>query len=118
MSFEKNFCPSPWFHMRINNDGRYEYCRWATKHDRTQEKNIRDTDPIIWFQNGMKPARQAMLDGVPIPGCSECDLVDTYDKVSGRQRQRLKIGLDPLNFEVPSFVYAVVPTPGTVHFSV
>jgi sulfatase maturation enzyme AslB (radical SAM superfamily) len=26
-------------------------------------------------------------------------LVDTYDKVSGRQRQRLKIGLDPLNFE-------------------
>ena len=99
MSFEKNFCPSPWFHMRINNTGHYEYCRWAMKQDRTAEKNIRDQDPITWFQHDMKSVRQAMLDGVSVPGCRECDLVDTHGKVSGRQRQRLKIGLDPLNFE-------------------
>ena len=99
MSFEKNFCPSPWFHMRINNTGHYEYCRWAMKQDRNAEKNIRDQDPITWFQHDMKSVRQDMLDGVSVPGCRECDLVDTHGKVSGRQRQRLKIGLDPLNFE-------------------
>ena len=99
MSFEKNFCPSPWFHMRINNTGHYEYCRWAMKQDRNAEKNIRDQDPITWFQHGMKSVRQDMLDGVSVPGCHACDLVDTHGKVSGRQRQRLKIGLDPLNFE-------------------
>jgi sulfatase maturation enzyme AslB (radical SAM superfamily) len=40
-----------------------------------------------------------MLDGNTVPGCSDCDLVDKHNKVSGRQRQRLKIGMDPLNFE-------------------
>ena len=98
MSFEKNFCPSPWFHMRINNDGCYEYCRWATKQDRTQGKNIRDQDPVAWFQNDMKAVRQSMLDGVSVPGCNECDQMDQHGKISGRQRQRLKIGMDPSNF--------------------
>jgi hypothetical protein len=99
MSFEKNFCPSPWFHTSINNTGAYEFCRWATKQDRTQGKNIRDQDPITWFQQGMAPVRKSMLDGVSVPGCRECDLVDTHGKVSGRQRQRLKIGINPSNFE-------------------
>ncbi len=99
MSFEKNFCPSPWFHMRINNTGAYEFCRWATKQDRTQGKNIHDQDPITWFQHGMAPIRQAMLDGTSVPGCSECDQMDQHGKVSGRQKQRLKIGLDPDKFE-------------------
>ena len=98
MNFEKNFCPSPWFHMRINNTGHYEYCRWATKQNRTQGKNIRDQDPITWFQNSMKPVRQAMLDGDTVSGCSECDQMDKHSKVSGRERQRLKIGMDQSNF--------------------
>ena len=99
MSFEKNFCPSPWFHMRINNTGAYEFCRWATMQDRNAEKNIRNQDPITWFQHDMKSVRQDMLDGVSVPGCRECDLMDTHGKVSGRQRQRLKIGLDSLDFD-------------------
>jgi hypothetical protein len=85
--------------MRINNTGAYEFCRWATKQDRTQGKNIHDQDPITWFQHGMAPIRQAMLDGTSVPGCSECDQMDQHGKVSGRQKQRLKIGLDPDKFE-------------------
>jgi sulfatase maturation enzyme AslB (radical SAM superfamily) len=99
MSFEKNFCPSPWFHMRINNTGHYEYCRWAIKHDRNQGKTIRDQDPVTWFQNNMKAIRQSMLDGQSVPGCSQCDQMDQHGKISGRQKQRLKIGMDPYNFE-------------------
>jgi sulfatase maturation enzyme AslB (radical SAM superfamily) len=98
MSFEKNFCPSPWLHMRINNTGHYEYCRWAATHDLAADQNIKSQHPITWFQQGMKPIRKAMLDGDPVPACSECDEMDQYDKVSGRQRQRLKVGIDQNNF--------------------
>lgn len=98
MSFEKNFCPSPWFHMRINNAGHYEYCRWSKNADRNQGTNIRDQDPITWFQHGMKSVRQAMLNGDTVQGCSECNQMDQYNKISGRDRQRLKIGIDHDNF--------------------
>jgi hypothetical protein len=85
--------------MRINNTGHYEYCRWAVKHDRQQGTNIREQDPIIWFQQGMNWIRKAMCDGETVTGCSECDLVDKHHKVSGRQRQRLKIGIDNNNIQ-------------------
>jgi hypothetical protein len=71
MSFEKNFCPSPWFHMRINNDGSFEYCRWAATHDLAADQNIKSQHPITWFKQGMKPIRKAMLDGDPVLACSE-----------------------------------------------
>lgn len=112
--FEKTFCPSPWFHTRINNSGNYEYCRWATKHDRQGLPNIKDQDPVTWFQQGMKEIRTAMLDGANLPGCSECQLVEQHGKVSGRQRQLLKIGATVDDFKktvlsspwLPAFEYS------------
>lgn len=98
MSFEKNFCPSPWLHMRINNTGNYEYCRWATKHDRQKESNIKDTLPIIWFQKNMSGIRKRMLDGEIVSGCADCHVMEQHGKVSGRQRQLLKIGVREESF--------------------
>lgn len=98
MSFEHNFCSSPWLHMRINNAGNYEYCRWATKDHRQREPSIADIDPIEWFQQNMSAVREAMLNGGTVPGCAQCHGMEQHGKVSGRQRQLLKIGVRTENF--------------------
>lgn len=84
--------------MRINNAGGYEYCRWATKNDRVNLPNIKDQHPIHWFQSGMQDLRKSMLDGKPLAGCGQCYQVDQHGKVSGRQRQLLKIGVTQQEF--------------------
>ena len=93
MMFKDTFCPSPWFHMRINNSGHYEYCRWAVKHNRNNSPGIEQETPLEFFQQGMAPIRQAMLNGEQLPGCSECHLQEQHGKVNGRQRQLLKTGV-------------------------
>lgn len=101
MSFEKNFCPSPWFHMRINNSGSYEYCRW--KHQGTSRvdfvHNIKSQSIQDYFQNTLAPLRQQFLDGQAPVDCCECYQMEKANKVSGRQRQLLKVGVIPANFE-------------------
>ena len=98
MSFEKNFCPSPWFHMRINNIGCYEYCRWATKENRTNNLSIIDVDPDTYFQKNMSTIRDSMLSGQKVSGCRNCTAMEQHGKVSGRQRQLLKVGIRSDNF--------------------
>lgn len=99
MSLDKTFCPSPWFHMRINNSGTYEYCRWMSKPNASTidfHKNIKNQDPLDYFQNTMAPIRQALLDGKTLPGCNDCVVMEQHNKVSGRQKQLLKVGImDP-----------------------
>jgi sulfatase maturation enzyme AslB (radical SAM superfamily) len=99
MSFRDNFCPSPWFHTRINNSGNYEYCRWAVKHERQILPDIKQQSPIYWFQYGMSKIRQDLLEGQELPGCAECKLVEKHGKISGRQRQLLKIGVTTDDFD-------------------
>jgi sulfatase maturation enzyme AslB (radical SAM superfamily) len=99
MSFKDTFCPSPWFHTRINNSGNYEYCRWAVKHDRQGLPSITTQSPVYWFQHGMSGIRKQLLAGEQPEGCSECYQVEKHGKVSGRQRQLLKIGVTVDNFE-------------------
>lgn len=98
MSFEKNFCPSPWFHMRINNAGQYEYCRWASKIDRNLQPGIKEISPIEWFQSSMTNIRQDMSSGKSLPGCRECHVMEQHGKISGRLRQLLKVGVTADNF--------------------
>lgn len=98
MSFEKNFCASPWFHARIFNDGSYGYCRWAGSPG-SDAPNIRDTSPIQWFQQGMRPVRDQMLRGVPLENCRHCQAMEQHGKISGRQKQLLKVGVLVDNFE-------------------
>lgn len=98
MDFESSFCPSPWFHLRINAGGNYEYCRWANKDNRYQDDNINTVSPITFFQKGLSPIRNKMLLGIPVSGCSECHAMENNNKVSGRQKQMIKAGILPDHF--------------------
>lgn len=97
MSLKNTFCSSPWFHMRITNNGGMIYCRWADKN--TAEANIRDVDPQRFFQQHMSGVRTAMLQGKSVDGCKRCYQMETHNKVSGRQKQLLKIGVQVEQFE-------------------
>lgn len=103
MSFEKTFCPSPWFHMRINNSGTYEYCRWKNhlvSEIRTNfNHNIKSQDPQDYFENTMSRVRIELLNGQAYPGCQDCYVMEKYNKVSGRQKQMLKVGITEDVFE-------------------
>ena len=85
--------------MRINNAGNYEYCRWADKSQRTQTPNIRLVSPQEFFQQHMTPVRQQLLAGEQPTGCSECSVMEQHNKVSGRQKQLLKVGVRLEQFE-------------------
>ena len=101
MSFEKNFCSSPWFHMRINNSGTYEYCRWKTIYTTRVDfvNNIKNQTPDEFFQTGMSPLRQQLLQGQEPTGCNACYVMEQNKKVSGRQRQLLKSGIMETYFD-------------------
>lgn len=98
MTFQKTFCSSPWIHTRINNTGNYEYCRWAVKTARQSLPTLHEQTPVEWFQQGMRPIRQALLNGESLPGCEECYIMDRHKKVSGRHRQLIKVGVDTESF--------------------
>lgn len=85
--------------MRINNAGHYEYCRWATKDQRYATDNIRDVTPAEFFQQRMIPIRQQLLNGELPTGCVECTQMEQHNKVSGRQKQLLKVGVRVEQFE-------------------
>jgi hypothetical protein len=92
MSLKDSFCPSPWFHMRINNAGDYDYCRWAVKHT-AKSFNIRNLTPEKFFQDNMSDIRTDLLKGNTPTGCADCQLMESHGKISGRQRQLLKTGV-------------------------
>jgi len=54
---------------------------------------------VYWFQHGMSKIRKDLLEGRDVPGCAECKLVEQHGKISGRQRQLLKIGVTVEEFE-------------------
>ena len=101
MTLKDSFCPSPWFHMQINAVGNYEYCRWANKTYRNinPNKNISDTTPAEFFHQHINPIREQLLAGERPLGCHECHQMETHGKVSGRQKQLLKIGVELPMFE-------------------
>ena len=85
--------------MRINNAGHYEYCRWADKSSRYINTSIHETSPQEFFQKSMQAIRDSMLAGESVPGCVECYQMERHSKVSGRQRQLLKIGVRVEQFD-------------------
>lgn len=102
MSLEKTFCSSPWFHMRINNSGTYEPCRWMSKMSNTRvdmARNIKNMSPQMYFQTGMAPLRAELLQGHAPAMCKDCHVMEQHGKPSGRQRQLLKVGVMPEHFE-------------------
>ena len=107
MSLEKNFCTSPWFHMRITNSGTYEYCRWRTKSEGVNRvdftRNIKNQLPSEFFQQDMNSIRHELLDGRAPAGCNDCYKMEEHQMISGRQRQLLKAGIQE-QFFIPSML--------------
>lgn len=95
-NIKNNFCSSPWIHMRITNSGDFEYCRWAQS---PRTHNIRDIDPVDYFQTIMQPLRNELLQGASPAGCHTCRSMEKHDKISGRQKQLLKVGVRLDEFE-------------------
>lgn len=85
--------------MRINNAGHYEYCRWADKSNRNAGAHIRDVTPATFFQQHMQPIREKFVNGDMPLGCKDCSLMEQHNKVSGRQKQLLKVGVRLDQFE-------------------
>jgi hypothetical protein len=85
--------------MRINNTGHYEYCRWGDQGQRTQTAHIREVSPQEFFQQHMTPIRQQILAGEQPAGCGACSKMEQHGKVSGRQKQLLKVGVRLEQFE-------------------
>lgn len=83
--------------MRITNNGGMTYCRWADKID--TQANIQDVSPLDFFQQNMSVVRAGMLEGVAPSGCADCHLMEQHNKVSGRQKQLLKVGVRLEQFE-------------------
>lgn len=79
--------------MRVNNDGSFDYCRWIENKNDETHQNLRDQLPSQYFQETMAPVRQAMLDGKQLQQCGPCHRMEQHHKVSGRQKQLLKIGV-------------------------
>ena len=98
MDFKDTFCSSPWFHARITEDGNYNFCTWQKTKDEKLH-NISDITPIDYFQNKMEKIRKSMVAGEVIDECSECYEMEKYNKISGRQRQLLKTGIELDNFD-------------------
>jgi MoaA/NifB/PqqE/SkfB family radical SAM enzyme len=96
--FEKYFCSSPWIHMRIENNGNFAFCRWQKEIGLGERINIKNTTPLEYFQKHMSGIRQQLLNGEKILQCGSCHVMEEHKKISGRQKQLLKIGVVESNF--------------------
>jgi sulfatase maturation enzyme AslB (radical SAM superfamily) len=61
--------------------------------------NIQTKSPIDYFHNDMAVFRTQLLDGKSPDACQDCRVMEQHNKVSGRQRQLLKVGVAPEYFE-------------------
>jgi hypothetical protein len=84
--------------MRITPSGQYEYCRWRIKDHDTVE-SIHNQTPQEYFQQTMIPIRQEFLSGSMPSECSVCAHQEQHGKVSGRQKQLLKVGVQLSQFD-------------------
>jgi MoaA/NifB/PqqE/SkfB family radical SAM enzyme len=102
MSLKKHFCSSLWFHMRIDSDGTYRYCRSSGRNNRSPEEieyHIRETSIPEYFQKKLSNLRMQMINGEKIAGCFTCRNMEEHGKISSRQKQLLKTGIQMEEFE-------------------
>lgn len=85
--------------MRINNAGDLRYCRWSTEFQPSDVGNIQHQYPLKFFRLNMMGVRQQLLDGQRPAACVECHNMEAHGKISGRQRQLLKTGVQLVEFE-------------------
>ena len=95
----KTFCSSPWFHMKIRTNGQLRYCRWQGDHKNSLVSSLTQDNFLDYFQKEMSDIRLRMLQGKTVSGCNRCLQMEQHGKVSGRERQLLKVGIQRNNFD-------------------
>lgn len=85
--------------MRIDNNGDYAFCRWQRNNNIGKRINIQDVSPLEYFQKHMSAIRMEMFGGQPFNQCKSCHVMEEHGKISGRQKQLLKIGVDEKHFK-------------------
>ena len=101
--FKKNFCSSPWFHVRLTYDGSYESCRWAKNPQR--DSSFQNQSLMQYYNSGqMKSLRQQLLNGESPDHCSTCYYEESFGKLNGRLKQLNKsaINIDEFDFTLRS----------------
>jgi MoaA/NifB/PqqE/SkfB family radical SAM enzyme len=93
--FDKTFCSSPWFHLKLKYDGTFVECRWGDK-----KSNHNFTTSIMQFYNSeqMSHMRTQLLNGEKPNICETCYYEETFGKLNGRIRQLNKSGINKNNF--------------------
>ena len=95
--FEKTFCSSPWFHVRLTYDGSFESCRWAKNPKRIE--SFQNCSIMEYYNSEqMRSLRQQLLAGEKPDHCSTCYYEESFGKLNGRRRQLLKSAIDADNF--------------------
>lgn len=97
--FKQSFCSSPWIHLRIQYDGFFKECRWANSSGKLY--NFKDTSIMEYYNSKqMTTLRKQMLNGEKPEICSKCYYEDSFNKISGRQRQLVKSGIQKDQIEL------------------
>jgi len=95
----KTFCPSPWFHMRILPSGELRYCRWIEDRKNSLTSTLTQDNFLEYFQKEMSHIRLKMLQGETVSACDQCHRMEEHGKISGREKQLLKVGIKVDNFK-------------------
>lgn len=95
-----SFCSSPWFHVAINPAGFFRQCRWHEVVNEQLTHNIANISLSDYVNSDtMNKFRQEFLTGNKPKECHACYHEDSYNKVSGRQKQLLKSAIKINNFD-------------------
>jgi organic radical activating enzyme len=95
----KTFCSSPWFHMRILPSGELRYCRWIEDQKNPLTSTLTQDNFLEYFQKEMSSIRLKMLQGETVSACDQCHRMEEHGKISGREKQLLKVGIKKENFK-------------------
>jgi len=91
------FCISPWSEIRINSDGRYNFCHVGKKQGLPGDNIFRLTPDQYFREQGTaaQHARDTMWSGGSLAHCTDCYKNEAQGLVSFRNRRNLQAGVFP-----------------------
>lgn len=93
----KTFCISPWTDVRINSDGRMNFCHYANKDMIPINENIENVTVDQYFNGSgsVSQARQNLCDGKELERCLHCYQDESVTDIGFRQRRNQQAAIFP-----------------------
>jgi sulfatase maturation enzyme AslB (radical SAM superfamily) len=87
-------CISPWYNLRIDTNGGYQYCDFSSDAEQSTEL------PSKWFADSrfVVAARKKIQDGTPVTGCHQCYHNESLNLDSYRQRRNFQAAVHHGNY--------------------